>query len=80
MRFLQYAKSKILLLENLQISNSNGYEEVKKSAKISIRFLRSNLDVNSNLFNGDNTLGDNVNKVMIDNGREVFDEWEGRPY
>lgn len=67
MRFLQYAKSKILLLENLQISNSNGYEEVKKSAKISIRFLRSNLDVNSNLFNGDNTLGDNVNKVMIDN-------------
>lgn len=67
MRFLQYAKSKILLLENLQISNSNGYEEVKKSAKISIRFLRSNLDVNSNLFSGDNTLGDNVNKVMIDN-------------
>lgn len=67
MRFLQYAKSKILLLENLQISNSNGYEEVKKSAKISIRFVRSNLNVNSNLFNGDNTLGDNVNKVMIDN-------------
>jgi hypothetical protein len=73
---------KIFLVDNLQVVNLLGYEEVRKNGKTYARFVKSDLDMSpglihfnfDNLFNGDKALGDSINKVMNENWKEVFED------
>lgn len=56
------------------------YEEFVKNGKTYIKFVNSELDIDpslvtynfENLFNGDGSLGNNVNQVLNENWNEVF--------
>ncbi|RZC37203.1 JHBP domain containing protein [Asbolus verrucosus] len=69
-----------MLPENLKADCLLGYEEVKRRDKTHIRFVSSKLDIDpslmsfefENLFDGERELGDNINKVLNDNWKEVF--------
>ncbi|KAJ3618237.1 hypothetical protein MTP99_006258 [Tenebrio molitor] len=71
-----------VVLDNLQVVNLLGYEEVRKNDKTYARFVKSDLDMSpglihfnfDNLFNGDKALGDSINKVMNENWKEVFED------
>jgi hypothetical protein len=69
-------------LEEMEILNILSFEEVRKSGKTHIKFVKSELEMDpslvhynfENLFNGDKVLSDNINGVLNDNWKEVFDE------
>ncbi|XP_068900517.1 uncharacterized protein [Tenebrio molitor] len=71
-----------IVLENMKVSGLFDYEEKMKKGKTFIRFVSSDIHVDpglawfnfENLFNGDKQLGDNVNQVINDNWKEVFDD------
>jgi hypothetical protein len=60
------------------------YEEVKKKGKTYIKFVKSEMKMTpekihfrfDNLFNGDKTLGDNINQVLNDNWAVVYEDIE----
>ncbi|XP_068900213.1 protein takeout-like isoform X2 [Tenebrio molitor] len=66
----------------MKILNILSFEEVRKSGKTHIKFVKSELEMDpslvhynfENLFNGDKVLSDNINGVLNDNWKEVFDE------
>ncbi|XP_044260824.1 protein takeout-like [Tribolium madens] len=71
-----------VVLKNVKIAGYVKYETVKRSGKTYLKFVdhRISLDVShvyfhfDNLFNGDKALGDNINTVLNDNWREVFED------
>ncbi|KAJ3618228.1 hypothetical protein MTP99_006249 [Tenebrio molitor] len=71
-----------IVLENMKVSGLFDYEEKMKKGKTFFRFVSSDIHVDpglawfnfENLFNGDKQLGDNVNQVINDNWKEVFDD------
>lgn len=58
------------------------YEETKKKGKTFIKIVSTEITLDpghvsykfANLFNGDKKLGDNINQVLNDNWKEVFDD------
>jgi hypothetical protein len=66
----------------MKVSGLFDYEEKMKKGKTFFRFVSSDIHVDpglawfnfENLFNGDKQLGDNVNQVINDNWKEVFDD------
>jgi hypothetical protein len=68
--------------ENLNVSALFDYEEKMKKGKTFIKIISSNVSMDpefvsynfENLFNGDKQLGDNINRVLNDNWKQVFDE------
>ncbi|KAH0815009.1 hypothetical protein GEV33_007782 [Tenebrio molitor] len=65
-------KPRILLtlyLEEYEKKNKKYYKVVKNTLLIEPQGLHYKLD---NLFNGDKALGDNINQVLNDNGKEVY--------
>jgi hypothetical protein len=68
--------------ENLKVSGLFDYEEKMKKGKTFIKFVSSKVNVDpelatfnfENLFDGDKQLGDNINRVINDNWKEVFDD------
>ncbi|RZC41113.1 JHBP domain containing protein [Asbolus verrucosus] len=69
-------------VKNNKIDAVLGYEEVAKNGKTYFKFVSSNLNMDpglmvfnfENLFNGDKQLGDNINKVINDNWREIYED------
>ncbi|KAJ3650923.1 hypothetical protein Zmor_016998 [Zophobas morio] len=74
-------------LATIRLTNTTGavevkYEEVKKAHKTYAKFVSSkvimdpkNVHFNfDNLFDGDKQLGDNINNVLNENWKEVFDD------
>nr|CAD7460653.1 unnamed protein product [Timema tahoe] len=70
-------------VKNVHIDDINfDFEEVKKNGLTYIALKNSHVDVNlgranihlENLFNGDKLLGDNMNKFLNENWREVVDD------
>jgi hypothetical protein len=68
--------------ENHNVSALFDYEEKMKKGKTFIKIISSNVSMDpefvsynfENLFNGDKQLGDNINRVLNDNWKQVFDE------
>ncbi|EFA04828.1 protein takeout [Tribolium castaneum] len=68
------------VLKNVKTVCRLHYDEVKNNGKTYMKFTKSELDIEpdfvsfnfENLFNGDKALGDNVNKVLNENWRDVF--------
>jgi hypothetical protein len=68
--------------ENLKVTVLFDYQEKVKKGKTFINIVSSNLKMDpefvsynfENLFDGDKQLGDNINRVLNDNWKEVFDE------
>jgi hypothetical protein len=68
--------------ENVKTKGVFPYDEFKKKDKTFVKVISSSLTLDpelvsfnfENLFNGDKKLGDNVNQVLNDNWREVFDD------
>jgi hypothetical protein len=68
--------------ENLKSSGLFDYEEKIKKGKTFIKVVSSNLTMDpelvscnfEHLFDGDKELGDNINRVLNDNWKEVFDD------
>jgi hypothetical protein len=68
--------------ENLKVTVLFDYQEKVKKGKTFINIVSSNLKMDpefvsynfENLFDGDKPLGDNINRVLNDNWKEVFDE------
>jgi hypothetical protein len=68
--------------ENLKVAGVFDYEEKMRKGKTHINVVSSNLTMDpelvsynfENLFNGDKQLGDNINRVLNDNWKEVFDD------
>jgi hypothetical protein len=58
-----------LYLEEYEKKNKKYYKVVKNTLLIEPQGLHYKLD---NLFNGDKALGDNINQVLNDNGKEVY--------
>ncbi|KAJ3618238.1 hypothetical protein MTP99_006259 [Tenebrio molitor] len=71
-----------LVLDNLKIVDLLKYEEERKGDKAYMKFVESDLDIDPSLitfkferfFSEDQSLADNVNKVMNDNWKEVFED------
>jgi hypothetical protein len=71
-----------IVLKNVKAKGVFPYEEFKKKDKTFVKFVSSSLTIDpelvsfnfENLFNGDKKLGDNVNQVLNDNWREIFDD------
>ncbi|KAH0818502.1 hypothetical protein MTP99_013114 [Tenebrio molitor] len=71
-----------VILKNLNVSALFDYEEKMKKGKTFIKIISSNVSMDpefvsynfENLFNGDKQLGDNINRVLNDNWKQVFDE------
>ncbi|KAH0812335.1 hypothetical protein GEV33_010460 [Tenebrio molitor] len=71
-----------LVLKNLKVAGVFDYEEKMRKGKTHINVVSSNLTMDpelvsynfENLFNGDKQLGDNINRVLNDNWKEVFDD------
>ncbi|CAH1382301.1 unnamed protein product, partial [Tenebrio molitor] len=69
---------------NLHVKSVLDYEEVKKKGKTYIKFVKSEMKMIpgkihfnfDNLFNGDKTLGDNINQVLNDNWAVVYEDIE----
>jgi hypothetical protein len=74
-----------MFAENVHITNVLTYEEVKKKGKTYMKFVSSTVKATpsemyfklDNLFNGDKSLGDNINQVLNDNWEAVFEDLEG---
>ncbi|XP_044260354.1 protein takeout-like [Tribolium madens] len=71
-----------IVLTNLAVTALLHYEETKKKNKTFIKIVSSEISMDpghvsyklDNLFNGDKVLGDNINQVLNDNWKEVFDD------
>ncbi|KAJ3618233.1 hypothetical protein MTP99_006254 [Tenebrio molitor] len=71
-----------IVLKNLKVTVLFDYQEKVKKGKTFINIVSSNLKMDpefvsynfENLFDGDKQLGDNINRVLNDNWKEVFDE------
>ncbi|KAH0815653.1 hypothetical protein GEV33_007138 [Tenebrio molitor] len=71
-----------IVLKNVKTKGVFPYEEFKKKDKTFVKVISSSLTLDpelvsfnfENLFNGDKKLGDNVNQVLNDNWREIFDD------
>ncbi|KAJ3618218.1 hypothetical protein MTP99_006239 [Tenebrio molitor] len=72
---------------NLHVKCVLTYEEVKKKGKTFMKFVKSDMKMTpgkmhfrfDNLFDGDKTLGDNINQVLNDNWEVVYQDVED-PY
>jgi hypothetical protein len=72
----------VSILDNLKIVDLLKYEEERKGDKAYMKFVESDLDIDPSLitfkferfFSEDQSLADNVNKVMNDNWKEVFED------
>jgi hypothetical protein len=68
--------------ENLNVSALFNYKEKMKKGKTFIKIISSKVNLDPELisynfeiiFNGDKQLGDNINWVINDNWKEVFDD------
>jgi hypothetical protein len=68
------------LSESVKVALDAPFEEIPKDGKTYFKFSVTNFSLDpevisfdfENLFNGDKTLGDNINKVLNDNSKEVF--------
>jgi hypothetical protein len=68
--------------ENLKVTALFNYEEKMKKGKTHIKIISSKVNLDpelvsynfENLFNGDKQLGGNINRVLNDNWKEVFDD------
>jgi hypothetical protein len=68
--------------ENLNVSALFNYKEKMKKGKTFIKIISSKVNLDpelisynfENIFNGDKQLGDNINWVINDNWKEVFDD------
>ncbi|KAH0820768.1 hypothetical protein GEV33_002023 [Tenebrio molitor] len=73
-------------LINLYVKCVLGYEEVKKKGKTYMKFVKSEVKITpgkihfnfNNLFNGDKTLGDNINQLLNDNWAVDMDKTSER--
>ncbi|KAH0812333.1 hypothetical protein GEV33_010458 [Tenebrio molitor] len=71
-----------VVLKNLKVTALFNYEEKMKKGKTHIKIISSKVNLDpelvsynfENLFNGDKQLGDNINRVINDNWKEVFDD------
>ncbi|XP_044261043.1 protein takeout-like [Tribolium madens] len=71
-----------IVLENLDVDLVFHFEEYKKNDKTFIKITSNELKLEpghvtfnfDNLFDGDKRLGDNINHVLNDNWKEVFDD------
>ncbi|XP_064214568.1 uncharacterized protein LOC659327 [Tribolium castaneum] len=71
-----------IILTKVDVTSKLYFEEIKKRNKTFIKIVRSDIDMNpghvsykfDNLFNGDKVLGDNINQVLNDNWKEVFED------
>ena len=69
-------------LANTTLNADLKYEEVKKAHKTYANFVSSEVTADpghvyfhfDNLFDGDKQLGDNINRLVNENWREVFDD------
>ena len=74
----------LLDLGNLKANMTAHYEEKKKNGKTYIKVVSAPLKMipgliqfqHDNLFDGDKTLGDNINQVMNDNWQAVYKDIE----
>lgn len=70
------------LPDHMDISVKLKAKVVEKNGKQYVKFERSKLQLNpknisyhlENLFNGDKTLGDNMNKFLNENSHDIFNE------
>lgn len=61
------------------------YKSLQKKSKTYLEFISSNLALDpesvtynfENLFDGNKQLGDNINQVLNENGKEVFNDVKG---
>ncbi|KAJ3650921.1 hypothetical protein Zmor_016996 [Zophobas morio] len=71
-----------VVMKNLLGYSNLTYEEVRKKGKTYMKFVTSGITMEpesvyfnfENLFDGDKQLGDNINKVLNENWKEVFDD------
>jgi hypothetical protein len=78
------SRSENTVAVNLHVKCVLGYEEVKKKGKTYMKFVKSEVKITpgkihfnfNNLFNGDKTLGDNINQVLNDNWAVVYEDIE----
>ncbi|XP_068900206.1 protein takeout-like [Tenebrio molitor] len=69
-----------IILKSVKVALDAPFEEIPKDGKTYFKFSVTNFSLDpevisfdfENLFNGDKTLGDNINKVLNDNSKEVF--------
>ncbi|XP_044260826.1 protein takeout-like [Tribolium madens] len=69
-----------IILRNIKLGGQYNFEEVQKKGKTFMNFKTFTFSFNpdfvsfdfENLFNGDKQLGDNINKVLNENYKEVF--------
>ncbi|XP_044261044.1 protein takeout-like, partial [Tribolium madens] len=74
-------KSKVVA-KNLAVDAVSKFEKYRKNIKTFIKITETGLKVNpervifnfDNLFNGDKTLGDNINQLLNDNWEKVFND------
>ncbi|KAJ3650924.1 hypothetical protein Zmor_016999 [Zophobas morio] len=74
-----------ITMENVTSYMNLGYEETKKKGKTYVKFVSSEATLEpglisfnfDNLFDGDKLLGDNVNKLLNENWKEVFEDVKG---
>jgi hypothetical protein len=72
----------LFLSEDARISGYLDYEEDKRNGKTHLKFIDHHLALDvghvyfhfDNLFDGQKELGDNINKILNDNWRDVFDD------
>lgn len=72
----------MLVLDDMELSVKFKARVVEKNGKQYIDFQRAKLSLNprkiyfylENLFNGDKTLGDNMNKFINENSEDIFNE------
>lgn len=72
----------LLFLDKVRAPATYTFEEYQKNGQTHMKILDVKLSTEpehvtfqfDNLFNGDKTLGDNINKVMNDNWKDVYDD------
>jgi hypothetical protein len=80
--FKKHPLLQVYFPENLNVSALFNYKEKMKKGKTFIKIISSKVNLDpelisynfENIFNGDKQLGDNINWVIKDNWKEVFDD------
>jgi hypothetical protein len=83
-KFVSVLVMKNLFTENLSLGGSMKYEEVKKKGKTYMKFVSTKGLVKpslivfhfDNLFNGDKVLGDEINRVVNENWKLLYEDSE----
>jgi hypothetical protein len=83
-KFVSLLVMKNLFTENVSLGGSMKYEEVKKKGKTHMKFVTAKGLVKptlivfhfDNLFNGDKLLGDEINRVVNENWKLLYEDIE----